>query len=68
MNNEGLRYPSIDQLLGQIDSKFKLAYVSAKRAKLIRELDDSVIEPKCSKAVGIALEEIQQGKVKVEFK
>jgi DNA-directed RNA polymerase subunit omega len=66
-NKEGLRYPSIDNLLTKIDSKYKLAYTSAKRAKIIKEEDFLTIEPKCSKPVGIALEEILQEKIKIEF-
>ena len=31
-NTDGLRYPSIDDLLEVVDSKYKLAYISAKRA------------------------------------
>ena len=66
-NKEGLRYPSIDNLLTKIDSKYKLAYTAAKRAKIIKEEDFLTIEPKCSKPVGIALEEVLQGKIKIEF-
>ncbi len=66
-NEEGLRYPSIDELLKNIDSKYKLSYAAAKRAKIIREKDDSVIDSKCSKPVGVALEEIMQGKVEIDF-
>jgi DNA-directed RNA polymerase subunit omega len=66
-NKDGLRYPSIDRLLEKIDSKYKLAYASAKRAKQIKEKDDSVIDAKCSKPVGIALEEILEDKIKIEF-
>ena len=66
-NKEGLRYPSIDNLLTKIDSKYKLAYASAKRAKKIKEDDYTAIDPKCSKPVGIALEEILEGKVQIDF-
>lgn len=66
-NKEGLRYPSIDNLLTKIDSKYKLAYTSAKRAKLIKEEETYTITPKCSKPVGVALEEILQGKIDIEF-
>jgi DNA-directed RNA polymerase subunit omega len=66
-NTEGLRYPSIDDLLTKIDSKYKLAYASAKRAKIIKEEDFVSIDPKCSKPVGVALEEILEEKVKIEF-
>ena len=66
-NQEGLRYPSIDNLLTKIDSKYKLAYASAKRAKIIKEEEYTAVLPKSSKPVGIALEEILDDKVKIEF-
>ncbi len=66
-NKEGLRYPSIDELLENIDSKYKLSYAAAMRAKIIREKEDVIIDAKCSKPVGIALEEIMQGKVTIDF-
>lgn len=66
-NEEGLRYPSIDDLLENIDSKYKLAYTSAIRAKIIKEKEDYTIEDKCSKPVGIALEEIAARKITISF-
>jgi DNA-directed RNA polymerase subunit omega len=66
-NKEGLRYPSIDNLLTKIDSKYKLAYASAKRAKILKEDDYTSIDPKCSKPVGVALEEIIEGKIQIDF-
>ena len=66
-NKEGLRYPSIDNLLTKIDSKYKLAYASAKRAKIIKEDEYIAVDPICSKPVGIALEEILAGKVTIDF-
>ncbi len=67
LNKEGLRYPSIDNLLTKIDSKYKLAYASAKRAKIIREDGYVAVDSICSKPVGQALEEILQDKVHIEF-
>lgn len=66
-NKEGLRYPSIDNLLTKIDSKYKLAYASAKRAKIIKEEGYESPDAKSSKPVGVALEEILDDKVKIEF-
>jgi len=66
-NTEGLRYPSIDDLLEVIDSKYKLAYISAKRAKIIKQDNYSSVDNKCVKPVGQALEEILARKVKAEF-
>ena len=66
-NTEGLRYPSIDDLLEVVDSKYKLAYIAAKRAKIIKQDNFSSVDNKCVKPVGQALEEILAKKVKAEF-
>lgn len=70
-NPDGLRYPSIDDLLKVIDSKYKLAYTAAKRAKIIKADGYSSMEElggnKCAKPVGMALEEILAHKVQIEF-
>lgn len=68
-NTDGMRYPSVDELLKVIDSKYKLAYVAAKRAKIIEEEEyTSCTDPKCVKPVGEALEEVLEGKTKITFK
>ncbi len=69
-NNEGMRYPSIDLLLEKIDSKYKLAYVAAKRAKIIEAEDGyTACEDGISaKSIGQALEEVLEDKIKVTFK
>lgn len=66
-NMDGLRYPSIDDLLQVVDSKYKLAYISAKRAKIIKKDGYSSVENKCVKPVGKALEEILAKKVTAKF-
>ncbi len=66
-NTDGLRYPSIDDLLEVVDSKYKLAYLAAKRAKIIKKDDYSSVENKCVKPVGKALEEILAKKVTAKF-
>lgn len=55
-------YPSIDQLLTKVDSKYSLVVVAARRA---RELlaSESFNEPKGHKSVGIALQEIMDDKI-----
>ena len=50
-NSEGLRYPSIDDLLEVVDSKYKLAYIAAKRAKIIKQDNFSSVDNKCVKPV-----------------
>ncbi len=66
-NTEGLRYPSIDDLLEVVDSKYKLAYIAAKRAKIIKKDEYSSVENRCVKPVGKALEEILAKKVTAKF-
>lgn len=65
--NDGMRYPSIDKLLDKVDSKYKLAYIAAKRAKSIQEEGTSLTDAKCRKPVGKALEEVLSDKIQVEF-
>lgn len=69
VNTEGMRYPSVDKLLDKVDSKYKLAYIAAKRAKIIEEEDYCAAEDSiCAKRVGQALEEILEDKVHCDFK
>lgn len=70
-----MRYPSIDKLLDKVDSKYKIAYISAKRARQIVDAKESQLDfvddlptAKCSKPVGIALEEILYDAVDFELK
>ncbi len=77
-NKEGMRYPSIDELLkmkcdpadenSEVYSKYKLAFVSALRAAEIDKKNNVEIRTICSKNVGVALEEILEDKIEVEFK
>ncbi len=60
-------YPSIDDLLEKLDSKYTLVTVAAKRAREIRDTGVSYISnPKSHKHVGIALEEIVSGAIQFE--
>jgi DNA-directed RNA polymerase subunit omega len=60
-----MREPSVDKLLEKIDSKYKIAYIAAKRARQISsdgvsQMDyvETLPEPVSTKSVGLALEEI----------
>jgi DNA-directed RNA polymerase subunit omega len=66
-NNDGMRYPSIDKLLTKIDSKYKLVYAASKVAAILERDDLKVKDSKCVKNIGVALEEILNGKVDIEF-
>ncbi|MCH1623837.1 DNA-directed RNA polymerase subunit omega [Fredinandcohnia quinoae] len=55
-------YPSIDSLLGILDSKYTLVTVAAKRARVMQQKNDGKVEkPHSYKCVGKALEEINAG-------
>ncbi|WP_062197803.1 DNA-directed RNA polymerase subunit omega [Massilibacterium senegalense] len=59
-------YPSIDELLKIVDSKYTLVTVSARRARDIQETKKMYVEkPKSHKYVGMALEEIYEGKLTI---
>ncbi|XMB73232.1 DNA-directed RNA polymerase subunit omega [Mycoplasmatota bacterium WC30] len=57
----------MDDLLNVVDSKYKLAYIAAKRAKIIKKEEYSSVENKCMKPVGKALEEVLAEKVTAKF-
>lgn len=66
-NNDGMRYPSIDKLLDKINSKYKLVYAASKVARILEDESLEVENAKCVKSIGIALEEIIDGKVDIDF-
>ncbi|HSH24501.1 MAG TPA: DNA-directed RNA polymerase subunit omega [Massilibacterium sp.] len=58
--------PSIDELLKVVDSKYTLVTVSARRAREIQETNKTYVEnPMSHKAVGKALEEINEDKLNI---
>lgn len=58
--------PSIDALREKVKSKYTLVTLSARRARQMRETKKVLIEnPKSYKYVGMALEEVQAGKLSV---
>jgi DNA-directed RNA polymerase subunit omega len=57
--------PSLDKLLLHADSRYTLVTAAAKRARKILE-DDQPNEERSIKAVTIALEEINAGRVTIE--
>lgn len=63
-NRDGMRYPSIDQLVGKAKSKYKLVIGAAKRAKDITKHNKHLMKnPYNTKSIGIALEEIFSDKI-----
>jgi DNA-directed RNA polymerase subunit omega len=60
-----LIYPSLDELLKNVDSRYTLVTAAAKRARKILE-ESRQDEEKTIKAVSLALEEIATRKIKIE--
>ncbi|WP_252313843.1 DNA-directed RNA polymerase subunit omega [Sinobaca sp. H24] len=59
-------YPSIDTLMTHINSKYTLCTISARRARELLEIEEAVPmidNIKSAKYVGVALEEIERGKL-----
>lgn len=60
-------YPSIDEMVLKVDSKYTLVVATFLRARELRNGKKSeIMAPKSSKVVGIALEEIYQDCIKVK--
>jgi DNA-directed RNA polymerase subunit omega len=75
-----MMYPRIDDLLKNVDSRYALVIVAAKRARQINNyhhqlgegtFDDfppPLVESRSKNYLTIALEEIAEGKIKHEYK
>lgn len=60
-------YPSIDELVRKVDSKYTLVVAASKRARGLRDGKPSQLtSPKSHKVVGFALEEIYNDFITVE--
>ncbi|HHX86547.1 MAG TPA: DNA-directed RNA polymerase subunit omega [Firmicutes bacterium] len=59
-------YPSIDDLLTKLDSKYSLVIAAAKRARQIREGSKPTIDISSKKEVTIALKEVSSGHIEYE--
>lgn len=60
-------YPSIDELLKRVDSKYTLVIAAAKRGRQLREGATPVIDCNSRKEVTVGLHEINEGKVEIEL-
>lgn len=60
-------YPSIDEMVKKVDSKYTLVVAASRRARMLRNGDKSELRnPRSRKFVGVALEEIYGDIIKVE--
>ncbi len=56
-------YPSINDLLKTVDSRYTLVLLVSKRARQIVDGSEPLVNPKSSKPVSIAVQEVAEGKV-----
>ncbi len=56
-------YPSIDQLLEKMDSKYSLVVVAARRARQLKS-DPEIVKFSAKKPVALAMEEIIKGTIR----
>jgi len=60
-------YPSIDEMMNKVDSKYSLVVAASRRARALRDGSKSELRsPKAHKYVGVALEEIYHDIVRFE--
>ncbi|WP_028561505.1 DNA-directed RNA polymerase subunit omega [Paenibacillus pinihumi] len=60
-------YPSIDEMVKKVDSKYSLVVAASRRARMLRDGDKTELKsPKSHKFVGVALEEIYHDHILVE--
>lgn len=60
-------YPSIDEMMNKVDSKYSLVVAASRRARQLREGQPSELKnPKSHKHVGVALEEIYGDHIRIE--
>ncbi len=55
--------PSIDELLGKVESRYMLVTVISKRAREIVAGDDLMVETDDKKPINIAIQEFNEGKI-----
>jgi DNA-directed RNA polymerase subunit omega len=58
--------PSLEELLAQVDNKYALVIMAAKRARQIKEGMLPLVDIDSTNPVTIALEEIATGKIRYE--
>ncbi|MHA6484597.1 DNA-directed RNA polymerase subunit omega [Paenibacillus sp. strain BS8-2] len=60
-------YPSIDEMVKKVDSKYTLVVAASRRARMLRNGDKTeLVNARSHKFVGVALEEIYGDIIQVE--
>ncbi|ERT60289.1 MULTISPECIES: DNA-directed RNA polymerase subunit omega [Megasphaera] len=58
--------PTLESLMTKVDSKYTLVTLAAKRARELTDGDDPLVDVDTNKVVSVAMEEIDEGKIKYE--
>ena len=58
--------PSLDELLDKAESRYALAVMAAKRARVLTERSNAGVIQENEKPVSMALRQIAQGKIRVK--
>jgi DNA-directed RNA polymerase subunit omega len=61
-----MEQPSLDVMLKTVDSKYTLVVAAAKRARMLTEGHQPLVNSKSKKPVTVALEEISANRIKYE--
>ena len=56
-------YPSINELLKKVDSRYTLVMMASKRARQLMEGQSSITDNKTTKTVSIAIQEISEDRI-----
>ena len=58
--------PTLESLMKKVDSKYTLVTLAAKRARELTDGDAPFVDVNTNKIVSVAMEEINEGKIKYE--
>ena len=58
--------PTLESLMKKVDSKYTLVTLAAKRARELTDGDAPFVDVNKNKVVSVAMEEINEGKIKYE--
>lgn len=60
--------PSLEELLGQVENKYTLVIMTAKRARQLKDGGLPLVDVESTNPVSVALEEIATGRIRLEEK
>lgn len=60
--------PSLEELLGQVENKYALVIMTAKRARQLKDGGLPLVDVESTNPVSVALEEIATGRIRLEEK